>query len=118
MYPSQSLAPLLWLFLNNYAPKAQENPIKFRKLFYPSDEKTTRKLERIHSDICGQFPESIGNSVYMLNFLDDFTHWCWTVAIKDKLSSMIKKAFQDLIKQIENETKLKIKYLHTDKDGE
>ena len=54
----------------------------------------------------------------MLTFLGDFTHWCWTVAIKDKLSSTIEKAFQDLIKQIENETELKIKYLHTDNGGE
>src|SRR6266496_3103718 len=89
-----------------------------RKPFCPSNEKTKRKLERIHSDICGQYPESKGNSIYMLTFLDDFTHWCWAVSIKDKTSSTIQKAFHDLIKQIENETELKIKYLRTDNGGE
>jgi transposase InsO family protein len=77
-----------------------------------------RKLERIHSDICSQFPESKGNSIYILTFLDDFTHWCWVVAIPNKSSATIQKAFRDLIKQIETESELKIKYLRTDGGGE
>ena len=89
-----------------------------RKPFLSLNEKTERKLERIHSDICGQYPESKGNSIYALTFLDDFTHWCWIVSIKDKSSSTVQKAFYDLIKLIENETELKIKYLRTDNGGE
>ena len=89
-----------------------------RKPFLPSNEKTTRKLERIHSDICGQYPESKGNSIYVLTFLDDFTHWCWTVPIPDKKSNTVYKEFKKLIKQIENETELKIKYLRTDNGKE
>ena len=89
-----------------------------RKPFSPSNEKTKRKLERIHSDICGQYPESKGNSIYMLTFLDDFTHWCWAVAIPDKTSDTIRKAFHDLVKQVENETEFKIKYLRTDNGRE
>jgi hypothetical protein len=54
----------------------------------------------------------------VLTFLDDFTHWCWTVTIKDKTSQTVQKAFHDLIKQIETETELKIKYLRTDNGGE
>jgi len=45
------------------------------KSFKTSCEKKTQKLERIHSDICGQYPKSKGNSVYNLTFLDDFRHW-------------------------------------------
>jgi transposase InsO family protein len=54
----------------------------------------------------------------VLTFLDDFTHWCWTVTLKDKTSQSVQKAFHDLIKLIQNETELKIKYLRTDNGGE
>ena len=54
----------------------------------------------------------------MLTFLDDYTYWCWTTAIKDKTSDTIQHKFEKLIKQIQNETELKIKYLHTDNGGE
>src|SRR5205814_1596327 len=67
---------------------------------------------------CGQFPESKGNSIYNLTFLDDYTHWCWVTTIPDKTSATVQNAFSDLIKQIETETELKIKYLRTDGGGE
>ena len=89
-----------------------------RKSFLPTEKRTTKKLERIHSDICGQFPESQGNSIYNLTFLDDYTYWYWVTTISDKISTTVQKAFHDLIKQIETETELKIKYLHSDGDDE
>ena len=89
-----------------------------RKPFYPSERKVTRKLERIHSDICGPYPTSKGKSVYVLTFLDEFTHWCWTVTIPDKSSATVCREYRYLIKQIETESDLKIKYLRTDGGGE
>jgi len=76
--------------------------------------KATRKAERLHSDICGPFPESKGKSIYVLTFLDEITHWCWIATIPDKSSATVQKKFHKLIKQIENETDLKVKYLCTD----
>jgi len=89
-----------------------------RKPFHQSESKVKRKLERIHSDLCGPYPTSKGKSIYILTFLDEFTHWCWTATIPDKSSSTICQEFRYLIKQIETETDLKIKYLRTDGGGE
>ncbi|TMI78987.1 MAG: transposase family protein, partial [Bacteroidetes bacterium] len=85
-----------------------------RKPFRSSKSKVTRKLERIHSDVCGPFPTSKGGSVYILTFLDEFTHWCWVVTIADRTSSTICREYRNIVKQIETETDLKIKYLRTD----
>ena len=130
---SKSLTSSLRPFINNYASKAQINQVQLRffnmpclhmcetgqeKPYYPVEEKMKRKLERVHSDLCGQYPESKGNSKYIITFLDDFTHWCWIKSIPNKNSDTIRNAFQDLLKQIENETELKIKYLRTDNGGE
>ena len=46
---------------------------KTRKSFPPSESKAEDKLERIHSDICGQFPDSEDNIIYNLIFIDEFT---------------------------------------------
>src|SRR5437773_2489334 len=119
-------------FIDDYTSKAQINQVQLRFLNMPClhthetsqkallsvKEKTKRKLERVHSDICGQFPKSKGNSVYHLTFLDDFTHWCWIKLIPNQNSDTIREAFHDLLKQIENQMELKIKYLRTDIGGE
>ena len=80
------------------------------KPFYPSESKITRKLEWIHSDLCGPFPMLKGKTIYILTFLDEYTHWCWVVTIADKSSSTVCKEYYNLIKQIEMESDLKIKY--------
>ena len=54
----------------------------------------------------------------LLTFLDEYSHWCWVVAIDDKSSATVNREFRRLIKQIETETELKIKYLRTDGGGE
>jgi transposase InsO family protein len=89
-----------------------------RKPFHPSETKVSHKLERIHSDICGPFPTSKGFTKLLLTFLDEYTHWCWITAIDDKSSATVNREFRKLIKQIETETDLKIKYLRTDGGGE
>src|SRR5271155_429137 len=89
-----------------------------RKPFHPSESKVSRKLERIHSDICGPFPTSKGLSKLLLTFLDEYSQWCWIATIDDKSSATVNREFRKLIKQIETETDLKIKYLRTDGGGE
>jgi hypothetical protein len=79
-----------------------------RKLFLPSTSEVSRKLERIHSDICEPFLTSKG--LLLLNFLDEYSHWCWIALIDDKSSATVNREFRRLLKQIET---LKIKFLRT-----
>ena len=59
-----------------------------------------------------------GKTIYILTFLDEYTHWCWVVTIADKSSSTVCKEYYNLIKQIKMESDLKIKYLRTDSGRE
>src|SRR5271156_2346809 len=54
----------------------------------------------------------------LLTFLDEYSHWCWIATIDDKSSATVNREFRKLIKQIETETELKIKFLRTDDGGE
>ena len=54
----------------------------------------------------------------LLTFLDEYSHWCWIATIDDKSSATVNREFRKLIKHIETETELKIKYLRTDGGGE
>ena len=66
-----------------------------RKPFHRSESKVTRKLERLHSDLCGPFPISKGKSVYILTFLDELTHWCWVITIPDKSSATVCREYRN-----------------------
>ena len=68
--------------------------------------------------ICGPFPTSKGLMKLLLTFLDEYSHWCWIVTIDDKSSATVNREFRQLIKQIETETELKIKYLRADGGSE
>jgi hypothetical protein len=46
----------------------------------------------------------------LLNFLDEYSHWCWIALIDDKSSATVNREFRRLLKQIET---LKIKFLRT-----
>ena len=89
-----------------------------RKLFQTSVSKVSHILERIHSDICGPFPTSKSLMKLLLTFLDEYSHWCWITTIDHKSSATVNREFCRLVKQIEIETELKIKYLRTDGSGE
>ena len=75
-------------------------------------------MERVHSDICGQFPESQGNSIYNLTFLDEATQYAYAISIPDKSSETVKKTFTDWVVKVERETGRKVKRLRTDGGGE
>jgi len=72
----------------------------------------------VHSDICAQFPESEGNSVYNLTFLNEATHYAYAVPIQNKSSETVKKVFTQWIVAVERETGSKLKRLRTDGGGE
>ena len=47
--------------------------------------RSTRKLERIHSDVCGPMPtESFGEKKYFVTFIDDFSRCCKVYFMRHK----------------------------------
>src|SRR5579859_2577774 len=86
--------------------------------FPPSESRAEGKLERIHSDICGQFSESKDNAVYNLIFIDEATRWAYSVMLKDKSSATLKDKFMEYIAEVERETGMKVRMLHVDGGGE
>ena len=57
-----------------------------RMLFKSVGEiRSTRKLELVHSDVCGPMPtESIGGCKYFVTFIDDYSHCCNVYFMKHK----------------------------------
>ena len=56
-----------------------------KHLFQESKFKACRKLELIHSDLCGPMPipSSNGNK-YLMTFVDDYSIMCWVYLLKTK----------------------------------
>jgi len=69
---------------------------QIRKPFLPSTSKVSRKLERIHSNICGPFPTSKGMTKLLLTF--HYSQWCWIATIDDQSSGTGNREFRMLIK--------------------
>lgn len=45
--------------------------------FPASRKRARRKLDLVHSDVCGPLPYSIGGKRYFITFIDDHTHKIW-----------------------------------------
>ena len=88
-----------------------------KKQFEHVEMETSHKGQLIHSDIVGPFNTAKNKSKYVLTFLDDFTHMCWTKTLLDKSSKSVRNAFQEWIKEFENKG-VKIQFLRTDNGGE
>ena len=76
-----------------------------------------RELELIHSDVSGPFPHmSMSQAKYALNFIDDFSRYCWVYFLKHKYEVFgLFKVFKALV---ENQSGRKIKALRYDNGGE
>jgi transposase InsO family protein len=86
--------------------------------FQPSKFRATAKLEYVHSDVCGPFPKSIGNSKYYVTFTDDLTRFKWVIPIKNKKSRTLKKKVEEWIKLVERQSGHKVKCIRTDQGRE
>ncbi|MCO5550359.1 hypothetical protein L7F22_003843 [Adiantum nelumboides] len=79
--------------------------------------RATRKLQLVHSDVCGPMrTPSVGNSLYFVTFIDDFSRFCWVYPLKAK--SDVFAIFQHYVSMVENETGCKVQTLCTDRGGE
>ncbi|MCO5588812.1 hypothetical protein L7F22_042772 [Adiantum nelumboides] len=59
---------------------------------------------------------SVGNSLYFVTFIDDFSRFCWVYPLKAK--SDVFAIFQHYVSMVENETGCKVQTLRTDRRGE
>ncbi|MCO5587489.1 hypothetical protein L7F22_041438 [Adiantum nelumboides] len=79
--------------------------------------RATRKLQLVHSDVCGPMrTPSVGNSLYFVTFIDDFSRFCWVYPLKAKSDVFV--VFQHYVSMVENETGCKVQTLRTDRGGE
>ncbi|MCO5592489.1 hypothetical protein L7F22_046492 [Adiantum nelumboides] len=79
--------------------------------------RATRKLQLVHSDVCGSMrTPSMGNSLYFVTFIDDFSRFCWVYPLKAK--SDVFAIFQHYVSMVENETGCKVQTLRTNRGGE
>ncbi|MCO5559285.1 hypothetical protein L7F22_012881 [Adiantum nelumboides] len=77
--------------------------------------RATRKLQLVHSDVCGPMrTPSVGNSLYFVTFIDDFSRFCWVLKAKLDVFAI----FQHYVSMVENETGCKVQTLRTDRGGE
>jgi hypothetical protein len=91
---------------------------KSTRLPFPSGgNRTTNKLQIVHSDLCGPMKtQTIQGNRYFITFIDDFTRRAQVFFIKTKDQAFSK--FCEFKAQVENETGLRIKTLRTDGGGE
>ncbi|MCO5562234.1 hypothetical protein L7F22_015860 [Adiantum nelumboides] len=79
--------------------------------------RATRKLQLVHSDVCGPMrTPSVGNSLYFVTSIDDFSRFCWVYPLKAK--SDVFAVFQHYVSMVENETGCKVQTLRTNRGGE
>lgn len=77
----------------------------------------SRKLELIHSDVCGPFRICCtGGAKYFVTFTDDFSRKIWIYFITQK--SQVLEKFQHFVRTVENVTGQTVCTLRTDNGGE
>ena len=77
--------------------------------------RSTRKLQCVHSDVCGPMPtESLGRKRYFVSFTDDYSRCCQVYFHK----SEVLDKFKEFEARVTNETGLEISTLCTDNGGE
>ena len=71
----------------------------------------------IHSDVAAPFPHmSIIQDKYALNFIDDFSSYCWVYFLKHK--SEVFDLFKVFRALVESQSGRKLKILRSDNGGE
>ena len=76
-----------------------------------------RKLQLIHSDVCGPMPtESIGGQKYFVTFIDDYSRCCAVYFLKHK--SEVFEKFKEYEARVTNDSDQPIGTLRSDNGGE
>ena len=92
---------------------------KMQRSSFPKDGsvRATRKLQLIHSDVCGpmQTP-SFGNHLYFVTFIDDYSRHAWVYPLKGK--SEVFLCFKQFLLMAENVSDCAVGTLRSDRGGE
>ena len=76
-----------------------------------------QKLELVHTDLSGPTrTRDFYGERYFMTFVDDFTRMMWVNFLKEKLAASVK--FKIFKNKVENESRIKIKGLRSDRGGE
>lgn len=92
---------------------------KHHKFGFPkaSSSRATVALQLVHSDICGPVSSpSLGGGRYFINFIDDYSRFCWTYIMKHKSEAL--EHFKDFQLAAERQSGKKLVVLRTDNGGE
>ena len=94
------------------AGKMRRNPFKS-----VGEIRSKRKLQLIHSDVCGPMPtDSMGGSRYFVTFIDDFSRCCAVYFIKSK--SEVPEKFKEFEARVFKDCGQQIGTLRSDNGGE
>ena len=82
-----------------------------------SQRRASKKLELVHSDICGPInPKSIGGAKYFITFIDDATRKVWVYVLKSR--DGVFQKFPHFKAMMEKQSGEKLKSLRSDNGGE
>ena len=57
-----------------------------------SSRKSSRPFQRIFMDLAGGYPKSTGGATYLMQLVDDYTNFGWTVILGDKSGPTVVRA--------------------------
>ena len=81
-----------------------------------SQSKKSYILNLIHIDVCMMWSRSIGNALYFVTFIDDYSRKVWALALKFK--DQVLNIFKFFYAYIEIGIRRKLKCVRADNDGE
>ena len=100
-----------------FCEKCVEGKMSRRNFKSVGEIRSMRKLQRVHSDVCGPMPtESIGGKRYYVTFIDDYSRCCKVYFIRNK--SEVFDKFKEFELCTTNECGLPIGTLRSDNGGE
>lgn len=81
--------------------------------YHSSSTRTTKRLELVHSDLCGPIKTpSLGGARYFLTFVDDYSRFVWVYMLKFKDEAV--DMFKSWHSEVERQSGEKVKTLRTD----
>ena len=92
---------------------------KMHRLPHPplKDIRSTKRLQLVYTDVCGPMQtKSVRGSRYLITFIDDYSRYCFSYFMKQKLEALDK--FIEFKAAAEKETGMKIKAVRNDRGGE
>ena len=79
--------------------------------------RSKRKLQLVHSDVCGPMPtDSIGGNKYFVTFIDDYSRCCAVYFLKSK--SEVPEKFKEFEARVFNDCSQRVSTLRSDNGGE